>query len=126
MKKLFFCNIVFFLLQPLLFAKEFPPPEIPSIVHKGKEYRASYRMGLYGGSGEVDVIEESEDGMIRLSVIKIYSHLYIPFKERVEQFVYISKMELADDNTIRIYNEIGQVFDLNLTDNRVKIISSGK
>ena len=50
----------------------------------------------------------------------------MPFLEKDVQWVFIKKMDLLDENTIRVYNERDDVFDLDLKNYRVKKIKSGQ
>ena len=50
----------------------------------------------------------------------------MPFLEKDVQWVFIKKMDLLDENTIRVYNERDDFFDLDLKNYRVKKIKSGQ
>ena len=54
--------------------------------------------------------------------ISIYSIWYNPFLEKDVQWIFIKETELIDNDTIRIYNENDEIFDLELINYKVKKI----
>lgn len=103
-----------------LYAKRKPAPEVPSIIHNGYEYIVDYSEGIFCGSGQI-IIKSVTDSKIK-KTISIYSIWYNPFWERDVQWIFIKKTELLDNDTIRIYNENNEVFDLKLIKYKVNKI----
>lgn len=120
-KKIIIFSALFFSLT-FLYAKRTPPPEVPPIFHNGCEYIADYSDGLFKGKGQI-IIKSLTDSKI-IKSISIYSIWYKPFLEKDLQWVYIKKIELIDNNTIRIYNENDKIFDLQLINYKVKKIKN--
>ena len=79
-----------------------------------------YSEGIFCGSGQI-IIKSVSDSKIK-KTISIYSVWYNPFWERDVQWIFIKKTELLDNDTIRIYNENGEIFDLKLIKYKVKKI----
>ena len=121
MKKKFIVFSILVLSISFLYAKRTPPPEVPSIIHNGYEYIANYSEGFIKGNGQI-VIKSITDSKVK-KIISVYSIWYNPFKEKDVQWIYIKKIELIDNNTIRIYNENDEIFDLELTKFKIKKIT---
>ncbi len=121
MKKKFIVFSILVLSISFLYAKRTPPPEVPSIIHNGYEYIAKYSDGFIKGNGQI-VIKSITDSKVK-KIISVYSIWYNPFKEKDVQWIFIKKIELIDNNTIRIYNENEEVFDLILTKFKIKKIT---
>lgn len=120
MKKKIILLSVFIFSFSFLYAKRTPAPEVPPIIHNGCEYIADYSEGIFCGQGQV-IIKSVSDSKIK-KTISIYSVWYNPFWERDVQWIFIKKTELLDNDTIRIYNENGEIFDLKLIKYKVKKI----
>ncbi len=121
MKKKTFCLIILVLVSlSFVFAKRRPPPEVPPIVYNGYEYNAGYTSGLFSGEGLVSV--KSIENFKVEKYISVYRIWYNPFMELDVQQVFISKMELMNDNIIRIINEHGNEFYLNLKSYKVQSV----
>ena len=67
------------------------------------------------------IIKSIKDSKIK-KTISIYSIQYNPFLEKDVQWIFIKETELIDNDTIRIYNENDEVFDLELINYKVKKI----
>ena len=120
MKKKIILLSMFIFSFSFLYAKRTPAPEVPSIIHNGYEYIVDYSEGIFCGSGQI-IIKSVTDSKIK-KTISIYSIWYNPFWERDVQWIFIKKTELLDNDTIRIYNENGEIFDLKLNKYKVKKI----
>ena len=83
--------------------------------------RISFKYGGTSSSWKSWSQPSVSDSKIK-KTISIYSVWYNPFWERDVQWIFIKKTELLDNDTIRIYNENGEVFDLKLTKYKVKKI----
>ena len=121
MKKIFILFCILILSISFLYAKRTPPPEVSSIIHNGYEYITNYSDGFFKGNGQI-IIKSITDSKVR-KIISVYSIWYNPFKEKDIQWIFIKKIELIDNNTIRIYNENDEVFDLILTKFKIKKIT---
>ncbi|MCR4901155.1 MAG: hypothetical protein K5907_10115 [Treponema sp.] len=116
-KKIILINLFIFTIS-CLYAKRTPPPEVPSIIHNGYEYIANYSDGFFKGKGQL-IIKSVTDSEIK-KTISIYTIRYNPFLEKDLQRIFIKKTELIDNNTIRIYNENDEIFDLQLINYKMK------
>ncbi len=103
-----------------LYAKRTPPPEVPPIIHNGYEYITNYSDGFFKGNAQI-IIKSVTDSKVRKSV-SIYSVWYNPFLEKDVQWIFIKKKELIGNDTIRIYNENDEIFELKLLNYKVKKI----
>ena len=121
MKKSIILLSIFIFSLSFLYAKRTPSPEVPSIIHNGYEYIANYSDGIFKGTGQM-IIKSIKDSKIK-KTISIYSIWYNPFLEKDVQWIFIKETELIDNDTIRIYNENDEIFDLELINYKVKKIT---
>lgn len=124
MKKKTIILCIFLFSFSLIYAKRTPAPEVPSIIHNGYEYIVNYSDGFFKGKGQI-IIKSVADSKIK-EIISVYSVWYNPFTERDVQWVFIKQTELVDNDTMRIYNENDDIFDLNLINHKVKKIKKAE
>lgn len=118
-KKILILSLLLFSLS-IVYASRTPPPEVPPIILNDYEYIANYSNGFYKGTGQI-IIKSITDSKIK-KIISIYSVRYKPFLEKDIQWVFIKKTELIDNDTIRIYNEKNEIFELNVHNYKVRKI----
>lgn len=108
------------------FAKRTSPPELESINYKGLEYNIDYYFSRFSEEALITVTDNTDSEFISVKLITLYKKFFIPFLETDVQWVFIKKMELTGNNTIRFYREDEQIFELNLNDNSIKKITQSK
>jgi len=98
----------------MLFAKRAIPIRVPSIIYNGFEYRVVHFSDdeIEQNGGMVEVYNTSTGN--KIETIIVYKINYDSHKEKDIQDIFITRMELLDNNKIRIYNENDEIFDLDL------------
>ncbi len=126
MKKLLLILFFTIVTATSAFAKRTSPPELESINYKGLEYNIDYHFSRFSEEALITVTDNTDSEFTSVKLITLYKKFFIPFLETDVQWVFIKKMELTGNNTIRFYREDEQIFELNLNNNSITKITQSK
>ena len=125
-KKVLLILFATFIAVTSVFAKRLPPPELEPITVNGLEYNVDYHISPFSERASITITDNTNPEITSVRFVKLYSKIFIPFSETDVQWVFVKKMELTDNDTIRFYREDNKIHEFNLKDESVKKTISAK
>lgn len=117
MKRKIFLALFMTVIAASVFAKRLAPEPIEHVVHEGRVFVADNFHYWNCGGGLVRVYDQKTGKQIKTKFI--YFNLYNPFMEKDVQWVEWRAMQLDDDGTLFLQNEMRKSYKMDVENYRV-------